>query len=200
MGDSPSTCTASGGVWETRGEEGLTVRLKQVFAGAVSESRKNALTWETNRETNGVGEAINGTGTRLVLDDIYTSDGGDFDGDGVDDNRFGMRTDLSVDVYQTRVVKKADGPDAMGVVGSRGDEKILDNLSGAGYRYVAEPTLQEAENRPLGFAVKASSQFKELSINNIDLVHPVGGAQTAVYGVKMQNFDIKANLTATPIP
>ncbi|ODM30680.1 hypothetical protein A6779_19365 [Marinobacter adhaerens] len=200
VGDSPSSCASSGGVWEARGEEGLTVRLKQVFAKAAGEGRKNALTWETNRETNGVGEAVNGTGTRLVLNDIHTSDGGDFDGDGVEDNSFGLRTDLSVDVYQTRVVKKTDGPDALGVVGNRGDEKIMDGASASGYRYVANPTLQEAENRPLGFAVKARSQFKELSINNIDLVHPVGGAQTAVYGVKMQNFDIKANLTATPIP
>ncbi|GBO86041.1 DUF6160 family protein [Marinobacter salsuginis] len=200
VGDSPSSCASSGGVWEARGEEGLTVRLKQVFAKAAGEDRKNALTWETNRETNGVGEAVNGTGTRLVLNDIHTSDGGDFDGDGVEDNSFGLRTDLSVDVYQTRVVKKTDGPDALGVVGNRADEKIMDGASASGYRYVANPTLQEAENRPLGFAVKARSQFKELSINNIDLVHPVGGAQTAVYGVKMQNFDIKANLTATPIP
>lgn len=200
VGDSPSSCASSGGVWEARGEEGLTVRLKHVFAKAAGEDRKNALTWETNRETNGVGEAVNGTGTRLVLNDIHTSDGGDFDGDGVEDNSFGLRTDLSVDVYQTRVVKKTDGPDALGVVGNRGDEKIMDGASASGYRYVANPTLQEAENRPLGFAVKARSQFKELSINNIDLVHPVGGAQTAVYGVKMQNFDIKANLTATPIP
>jgi len=200
VGDSPSSCASSGGVWEARGEEGLTVRLKQVFAKAAGEDRKNALTWETNRQADGNGEAINGTGTRLVLDDIHTGDGGDFDGDGVEDNSFGVRTDLSVDVYQTRVVKKTDGPDALGVVGSRGDEKIMDGSSAAGYRYVANPSLQEAENRPLGFAVKGRSQFKELSINNIDLVHPVGGAQTAVYGVKMQNFDIKANLTATPIP
>ena len=200
MGDSPSACAASGGVWETRGEEGLTVRLKQVLAKAINEARKNSLTWETNRQSSGVGEAMNGTGTSLVLNDIHTSDGGDFDGDGVDDNSFGLRTDLSVDVYQTRVVKKEDGPDAMGVTGNRGDEKIMDGSSTAGYRYVSNPTLAEADNRPLGFAVKARSRFKELSINNIDLVHPVGGAQTAVYGVKMQNFDIKANLTATPIP
>lgn len=200
LGDSASACAASGGIWETRGEEGLTVRLKQVFAKAISETRKNALTWETNRQINGAGEVINGTGTRLVLNNIHTSDGGDFDGDGVEDNLFGLRTDLSVDVYQTRVVKKIDGPDTLGVVGNRGDEKIMDGSSASGYRYVANPTLQEIENRPLGFAVKARSQFKELSIDNIDLVHPVGGAQTAVYGVKMQNFDIEANLTATPIP
>jgi hypothetical protein len=75
----------------------------------------------------------------------------------------------------------------------------MDAAAPAGYRYVSNPTAAEKENRPLGFAVQARSQFKELSINNIDLVHSTGGAQTALYGAKLQNVDIKANLTATPI-
>lgn len=200
VGGTESACTASGGVWENRGEEGITVKLKQILARAVSDDKKNAFTWETNRKTDASGNPINGSGNQLVLNDIYTSDGGDFDGDGVDDNTFGVRTDLAVDVYRTRVVKKEDGADSLGVVGSRGDEKIMDSSAPEGYRYVADPGQSDQANRPLGFAVKAESRFKELSINNIDLVHPVGGAQTAVYGVKMQNFDIKANLTATPIP
>jgi hypothetical protein len=200
MGGTEAACQSSGGIWESRGDEGITVRLKQVLAKAVSDTRKNALTWETNRQLDGSGNPINGTGTRLVLNDIYTSDGGDFDGDGVDDNTFGIRTDLSVDVYQTKVVKKASGPDSQGVVGARGDEKIMDSAAANGYRYVTSPTQADINNRPLGFAVQAQSRFKELSVNNIDLVHPTGGAQTAVYGIKMQNFDIKANLTATPIP
>ncbi|MCG2581062.1 MAG: hypothetical protein KA296_09325 [Marinobacter sp.] len=195
-----AACTASGGMWQDRGDEGITVRMKQILAKAVDDSRKNAFTWETNREIDGSGLAINGTGTRLVLNDIHTSDGGDFDGDGVDDNTFGVRTDVSVDVYQTRVVKKGDGPDSLGVSGLRGDEKIMDAAAAEGYRYESAPSSADLENRPLGFAVRAQSRFKELSINNVDLVHPVGGAQTAVYGVHMQNFDIKANLTATPIP
>lgn len=199
-GSDESTCLASGGLWEDRGDQGITIRLKQIYATADGDAKKNALTWETNRETDGNGRPVNGTGTRLVLNDIHTSDGGDFDGDGVDDNSFGIRTDLSVDVYRTRVVKKESGPDSLGVVGSRGDEKIMDAAAPGGYRYVSDPTAADRANRPLGFAVQARSQFKELSINNIDLVHPDGGAHTAVYGVKMQNFDIKANLTATPIP
>ncbi len=200
VGVTASACAASGGMWQDRGDEGITVRMKQILAEAVDDSRKNAFTWETNRETDGSGRTINGTGTRLVLNDIHTSDGGDFDHDGVDDNTFGVRTDVSVDVYQTRVVKKVDGPDSLGVPGSRGDEKIMDAAAAAGYRYESAPSSADLENRPLGFAVRAQSRFKELSINNVDLVHPVGGARTAVYGVKMQNFDIKANLTATPIP
>lgn len=200
MGGDAAACEASGGVWEMRGEEGLTVRMKQIYAKAQSDDRKNAFIWETNRRTDASGQPISGTGTRLVFDDIHSSDGGDFDGDGVDDNQFGMRTDLSIDVYQTRVVKKSDGVDSLGVSGSRGDEKIMDNAAAAGYRYVTNPTVSEIENRPLGFAVGARTQFRELSISNIDLVHPSGGAQTVIYGVKMQNFDIRANLTATPIP
>lgn len=194
MGGNSAACEASGGRWEDRGDEGVTIRLKQIFAKALNDSRKNAFTWETNRSISG-GSPVNGTGTRLVLNDIHTSDGDD-----TGNNTFGIQTDLSVDVYQTRVVKKTDGPDALGVTGARGDEKIMDPSSAAGYRYVSSPSSGQLQDRPLGFAVQARTQFKELSISNIDLVHPTGGAQTAVYGVKMQNFDIKANLTATPIP
>ena len=199
-GATADACSASGGIWERRGEEGVTIKLKQILARAADENRKNSFAWETNRQLGSDGRPVNGTGTRLELNDIYTSDGGDFDNDGVDDNTFGIRTDLSVDVYQTRVVKKTDGPDSLGVSGARGDEKIMDASAAAGYRYESAPSDADLENRPLGFAVRAQSRFKELSINNIDLVHPVGGPQTVVYGVKMQNFDIKANLTATPIP
>lgn len=198
-GADAAACSASGGSWQMRGDEGITIRLKQVFAKAASESRKNALTWETNRQLDSSGNPVNGTGTRLVLNDIHTSDGGDFNGDGLEDNTFGIQTDISVDVYQTKVVKKNSGVDSAGVSGNRGDEKIMDSGTAAGYRYVTSPSATDVQNRPLGFAVEARSRFKELSINNIDLVHPAGGAQTAIYGVKLQNFDIKANLTATPI-
>lgn len=200
QGSSATTCQATGGIWETRGDEGITVRLEKKLARAFNDTRKNAFSWEANRQLDGSGNPVNGTGTSLVLNDIYTSDGGDFDGDGLDDNAFGIRTDLAVDVYQTKVLKKQNGPDSLGVVGAKGDEKIMDTGAAQGYRYTSNPTPGDLNNRPLGFAVKARSRFKELSINNIDLVHPTGGAQTAVYGVKMQNFDIRANLTATPIP
>lgn len=200
VGSDATTCAASGGVWEDRGAEGVTVSIKQVLARAVDATRRNAITWESNRQLDGAGSPINDSGMKLVLNDIYTSDGGDFDGDGIDDNTFGIQTDIAVDVYQTRVVKKTDGADSQGVVGNRGDEKILDASQPAGYRYVAAPTATDIENRPLGFAVQAQTQFKELSVNNVDLVHPTGGTQTAIYGVKLQNFDIQANLTATPIP
>ncbi|SFM79935.1 DUF6160 family protein [Marinobacter zhejiangensis] len=198
-GDS-AACTASGGLWEDRGDEGVTIAMTQILARAVSDTKRNAITWEANRTLDGAGNPLNDTGMKLVLNDIYTSDGGDFDGDGVEDNTFGIQSNISVDVFQTRVVKRDDGADSLGVVGARGDERIMDPTAAEGYRYVSSPTVADIQNRPLGFAVQARAQFRELSINNIDLVHPVGGSQTAIYGVKMQNFDINANLTATPMP
>ena len=199
-GGTSAACTASGGTWEARGEEGVTIAMKKVLASAEGPDKRNSILWETNRSVDGQGRAVNGTGTQLLIDNISTSDGGDFNGDGVDDNTYGIRTDLTVDIYQTRVTKKEDGPDSRGVIGSRGDEKIMDPNASQGYRYVATPAQADVANRPLGFAVQAETRFKELSINNIDLIHPNGGAQTAVFGAKMQNFDIRANLTATPIP
>jgi hypothetical protein len=52
---------------------------------------------------------------------------------------------------------------------------------------------------PLGFAVNGRVHFKEVNIDRIQHVHPTGGAVTSMYGVKLQNADIRANLTATPI-
>ncbi|KPQ26624.1 MAG: hypothetical protein HLUCCX14_17660 [Marinobacter excellens HL-55] len=199
-GSAETTCGASGGQWETRGNEGVTIAMKKILARAQDDNKKNALLWESNRAVDGQGRPINNTGMRLLVNDIYTSDGSDFNGDGVDDNTYGIRTDLSVDVYQTKVTKKTDGPDSLGITGNRGDEKIMVPGSPGVYRYVAEPGPGDRANRPLGFAVKAETRFKELSISNIDLVHPAGGHQTVIYGAKLQNFDIRANLTATPIP
>lgn len=130
-----------------QGDEGLRIRMKQIFARAVSDTKRNALTWETD------------SGMKLVLNDIHTSDGA---GGG---NSYGMRTELSVDVAPTRVVNKQTG----------------------------------SVSRPLGFAVNARTRFKELSIESVDLVHPSGGSQTVLYGLSLQNVDLKANLTATPI-
>ena len=197
VGGSGATADTCTGDWETRGEQGVTIALKQVFAKAISDAKRNRLTWETNRQTDADGNPINGTGMQLVINDFHTSDGGDFNGDGIEDNTFGIQTDLNVDVYQTKVVKKGDGADMNGVIGNKGAEKIMDGTGG--YTYVDNPTDAQKANRPLGFAVRAHTQFKELSVSNVDLVHPQGGAQTIIYGLKMQNMDLTTNLTATPL-
>lgn len=200
QGSSGASCETSGGRWEARGEQGITVRLKQLLVPAAADGRRNALTWEAHRARDSQGNAVNGSGMRLVLDDIHTSDGGDLDGAGAESNDYGIRTELGVDVYQTRVVKKQNGPDSLGVQGNRGDEKIMDPSAPQGYRYVSNPSVEQVANRPLGFAVQARTRFKELSVRSVDLIHPTGGRQTAVYGVRLQNVDLRANLTATPMP
>lgn len=169
-GASVSACTASGGRWEDRGNEGLTAGLKNVFvrdtsgnpASSVSTSEKrNQLIIETDR----VG-GVNGTGAQLVVDNFYTSDGNPSDANA---NTYGVRVDLNLDVAPTKVCNK----------GASGCPPVSPD--------------------PLGFAVNGRVHFKEINIDRIQNVHPTGGAVTSMYGMKLQNADIRANLTATPI-
>jgi hypothetical protein len=189
-----------GGVVENRGSQGVTVSLKNIFANAVSAVKRNRFTWETNRAVSG-GVSQNNTGMQIAFDNFTTNDGVD------GQNTYGLQNDINVDIYQTKVVKKSNGPDSNGVVGNRGDEKIMDPSQAAGYKYVANPTATDIANRPLGFAVKANTRFKELSVGSVNLIHPtqynaadpVNSGSTILYGLKIQNVDIVSNLTATPI-
>jgi hypothetical protein len=188
-GSSSGACSSSGGVWEQRGDEGITVSLKQIFAEAVDDVKRNRFMWETNR-VNG----NNDTGTQLIFDNITTNDG-----DGVN-NTYGFRNDISIDVYQTKVVKKTNGADSRGVVGNKGDEKILDGSRPEGYRYVSSPTAADMANRPVGFAVQAHTHFKELSIDNVQFKHAnLQEGAVGIHGFSLQNVSINSNLTATPI-
>lgn len=169
-GASAGACTASGGRWENRGDEGISVKLKNVFvrdtsgnpANAVSNNEKrNQIIIETGR-VNGV----NGTGSQLVVDNFHTSDGNAANPNA---NSYGFNVDLNLDVAPTKVCTKT--------------------ASGC------TPVSPD----PLGFAVNGRVHFKEVNIDRIQHVHPTGGAVTSMYGVKLQNADIRANLTATPI-
>lgn len=192
-GTDATSCTASGGVWENRGTQGVTIGLKQIFANAVSATKQNRFVWETNRSVDSNGSPVNGTGTQLVINNIHTSDGSG------GTNTFGIQSTINVDVSQTKVIKKTTGTDANGVFGNAGDEKIMDPTTTAGYKYVTSPTSTDIAHRPVGFAVHDNTQFKELDFGNVQLVHPTGGAQTLLYGVSLQNFNVTADLTATPI-
>lgn len=169
-GGTASACTSSGGRWEDRGNEGLSVKLKNVYvrdtsgnpASSVSSNEKrNQIILETGR-VNGV----NGTGSQLVVDNFHTSDGNPADPNA---NSYGFNVDLNLDVAPTKVCNK-----------------------GAGGCTPVSPD-------PLGFAVNGRVHFKEVNIDRVQHVHPSGGAVTSMYGVKLQNADIRANLTATPI-
>lgn len=184
-------CGAAGGVWEQRGSEGITVSLKQILAEAVSETKRNSFTWESR------GGSVAGRPMQIVFDNITTNDG-----DGVT-NTYGIQHDIGIDVYQTKVVKKTTGADSNGVVGNKGDEKILDG-SAIGYRYASKAEIDATPSltadRPLGFAVNANTRFKELSFGSVQTVHPdAPQPSTLIYGMSIQNTSINANLTATPI-
>ncbi len=176
-GASSSACTANGGRWEDRGNEGVSVKLKAILAkdgsiegtsnGVVTDEKRNQLIYETDRTLDGNGKPINGSGSQIVVDNVYTSDGNPVDPNA---NTYGVNADLSLDVAPTKVKIKS-GPNA-------GTQVSPD---------------------PLGFAVNGRVHFKEINIDRLQNVHPTGGAVTAMYGIKLQNADVRANLTATPI-
>lgn len=205
-----ASCGSSGGRWEDRGEQGMTIALKAAFANAGSTTdgtatARNRLTWENNRvETSaGSGEYISDSGTQIIFDNYSTNDGRGTS----DTNDYGFQANLSIDVYETKVLKKTDEDDVNGVSGDFGDELIYDNIGtvddpirGNSYSYVASPTEEQEALRPLGFAVKGNISFKELNIDAVQLKHPdIATPQTVFYGVVMQNLNLTTNLTATPI-
>ena len=194
VGTSSSQCTASGGHWENRGGQGLTIDTKRFFmAKNEVEGKRNRITWETNRTGEGTATPINGSGMQLVFDNFTTGDG-----NGLTDT-YGFRATHHIDVARTRVLKKSSGADSNGVVGNKGDEKIMD--AGGGYHYVAAGSVTAADrtNRPVGMAVRTETSFKELDFERVNLVHPTGGESTLLYGLKMQNFNITTDITATPL-
>ncbi|MGM0449364.1 MAG: DUF6160 family protein [Pseudomonadota bacterium] len=60
--------------------------------------------------------------------------------------------------------------------------------------------VESASGTRAGFSVNTRTRFRELNIGQVNLVHPDGGAATALQGVSIQNMDMESNLNATPIP
>ena len=180
-----ATCEASGGYWVDKGTEGVTIALKQNWEQRSGE-KANVFTWENNRSVDVDGNSVNGTGTSIVFDNITTSDG--YNGT---DNTHGVQLELAIDVAPTKVLNKANPS----------QEKIMTGASTYEYKDSATLTAVDKENRPMGFAVAASLQFKELDIESVNLIHANQPTipQTMIHGFKMQNFNIQSNLTATPI-
>ena len=198
-GDAAS-CAANGGRWEDRGNEGMTVALKAAFApeGPTSDGSiaRNRLTWENNRDLDGSGNPVNGSGTQIIFDSYSTSDGLGV----ADTNDYGFQANLKIDVYETKVAKKFTGADDNGIIGNQGDELIYDDASRTTYTYVANPTAAQLALRPQGFAVQGNVSFKDLQIDQVQLKHPdVALPQTVFSGIVMQNLNMTTNLTATPI-
>jgi Family of unknown function (DUF6160) len=193
-GADAASCSTNGGRWSDRGSEGLTVSSIRHFAQSVeAESKRNRFTWEIGRTGEGTAAVVNGTGRQLVFDNFTTNDG-----DGLSD-AYGFRTDQSIDLAGAYVLKKADGADSQGVVGNKGDIKVM-NGDGS-YRYVspAAMTASDWDNLPAGMAVRTRTHFKELDFESVNLVHPTGGESTLLFGLKAQNFDITSDITMTPL-
>lgn len=191
-GTDAAACESDNGRWEDRGTQGITVATKKFFQNNIeAEGKRNRITWETNRS--GVGSASNDTGVKLVFDNFTTNDG-----DGINDT-YGFRSDYNIDIASTRVLKKSNGADSNGVVGNKGDEKVM-NADGT-YYYVApgDMTAANIANRPEGIAVRTRTHFRELDFESVNLSHPTGGDSTLLYGLKLQNFDITTDITATPL-
>ncbi len=178
-------CEASGGYWVDRGTEGITIAMKQNLQQRSGE-KANVFTWENNRSVDVDGNSVNDTGTSIVFDNIYTSDGYNDT-----DNTYGVQLELAIDVAPTKVLNKADPT----------QEKIMTGASTSTYIATADLTDTDKENRPMGLAVAASLQFKELNIESVNMIHANQPTmpQTIIHGFKMQNFNIQSNLTATPI-
>jgi hypothetical protein len=86
-------------------------------------------------------------------------------------NDYGFNVDLAIDVAETLV---------------------LDDLG--------NEVLTATGERPLGFAVFGRVHFKQLNIEGLTLAAtPSSTPQTLIQGIVIQNADIQANLTATPI-
>lgn len=187
-------CEADNGRWDDRGVQGITIATKKYFKNNIeSEGKRNRFTWEVSRSGEGTSAVVNGSGLQLVFDNFTTNDG-----DGLTDD-FGIRSTQNIDLARAPVVKKSTGIDSNGVFGNEGDEKIM--RSDGTYEYKAASSLTAADiaNRPLGVAIRNETQFKELNIDRVNLAHPVGGESTLLYGLKLQNFNITSDITATPM-
>ncbi|KZY67521.1 hypothetical protein A3739_21505 [Oleiphilus sp. HI0067] len=95
--------------------------------------------------------------------------------------------------------KKSDGADSNGVVGNKGDVKVM-NPDGT-YRYVAPADLtpEDWDSLPVGLALRTRTQLKELDFGSVDLVHSSGQSATLLHGLKLQNVDITSDITMTPL-
>jgi hypothetical protein len=194
VGANLSACQADNGRWDDRGVQGITVAAKRHFKEKIeAEGKRNRFAWEVARTGEGTSGVSNNTGLQLIFDNYTTNDG-----DGLTDS-FGIQTVQSFDVARAPVVKKSTGLDSNGVFGYKGEEKIMKPDGTYEYKSPAILTPADIANRPIGIAFRNETQFKELDIERVRLSHPTGGESTLLYGLKMQNFNLTTDITATPM-
>ncbi len=138
-GSDAASCGASGGRFEDRGEQGLTVKINGKFVEAGSADpryagKSNSFTWT---QTNG---------TQIALENFSTKDGS------AATNNYGLNVDLSIDVAETVVLDQnrqpvqVNGQDPLGfaVLGRVHFKQLnIDNLTltGSGVNAVPQTLL-----------------------------------------------------------
>lgn len=194
VGSDAVSCQADNGRWEDRGIQGLTVSSKRHLKAANEpDDKRNRFTWHTDRDVDGFGVPDKSTGLKLVFDNYTTNDGNDLTDD------FGIQTQYNMDIARAPVIKKSTGLDSNNVYGEEGWEKVM--LPDGSYEY-KDPSLMTAAdraNRPVGVAIRTNTQFKELDFGGVNLGHHSGGDSTLLYGLKLQNFNVTTDITATPL-
>jgi hypothetical protein len=171
-----AACEADGGRFEDRGDQGLTVKVKAKFAEAPSDvNDPNYYRYQ------GKGNRFSWTqenGTTLTLDNFSTQDGPE------GGNDYGLNIDLALDVART-AVRDDDG-------------NLVKLVNGEYVPFSGADSI--AENGPLGFAVFGRVHFQQLNIDGLKIAAtPDSTPQTLISQIVVQNADIQANLTATPI-
>ncbi len=176
LNDTGTGCAGGVGDFEDRGDQGLTIKVKAKFAEAptdVNDPNYYRYLGKGNRfswtQTNG---------TTLTLDNFSTQDGP------MGGNDYGLNIDLALDVSRTKV-RNEDGQEV----------KLV---NGEYTPLVGDETYQEYG--PLGFAVFGRVHFQQLNIDGLKIAAtPDSTPQTLISQIVVQNADIQANLTATPI-
>lgn len=194
VGSDAASCEADNGRWDARGDQGLTIFSKRHLKGAVEvDDKRNRFTWHTDRDLDGLGNPDKSTGLTLVFDNYTTNDG-----NGLTDD-FGIQSEYNLDIARAPVVKKSTGFDENNVYGEEGWEKVM--LADGSYEYKDPLAMTAADraNRPLGVAIRTNTQFKELDFGSVNLGHHTGGDATLLHGLKLQNFNITTDITATPL-
>ncbi|MED5441044.1 MAG: hypothetical protein VYA77_06995, partial [Pseudomonadota bacterium] len=178
------------GRFEDRGDQGLTIKVKAKFAEAPTDvndpnyyrylGKGNRFSWTQEN------------GTTLTLDNFSTQDGPQ------GGNDYGLNIDLKLDVARTAVRASFIDEDGDGKTDNDFDLDGRPDLIDTNGLYIQESDIPE--RGPLGFAVFGRVHFKQLNIDGLKIAAtPDSTTQTLISQIIVQNADIQANLTATPI-
>jgi hypothetical protein len=170
---SATNCATAGGRWEDRGNEGLSIKLNSLY---VRDDQEN--------------NAVNGIVTDEKRNQIALEARRTVDANGKPVNGTGVQVVL--DNFWSSDAKVGDANSNL--YGFKADLGI-----DVAPTVVISKIPPFTQTSPLGFAVNGRVSFKEIGSQRLQMVHPTGGGQTVLHGMRLQNADVRFNLTATPI-